>query len=193
MTAFIDAIFYLNALGVADVILPFFLVFTVVFAVLQKSNVLGTGSQVKRYNVILSLAMGLAVVFPHILGTYPAGMNVVVIINNALPQVSVFIIAAVMLLLMLGIFGISWPGKDGNGGSLVVILSIAIITYIFIASSGAVGIPWWLTWLFNDPQMITLFVTLLVFGVVAWLITRDETDKDADKNMFFKPEWINKK
>ena len=195
MTTFIDMIYYLDYLGVAEVILPFFLVFTVVFAVLQKSHVLGKGDGVKRYNVILSLAMAFSVVFPHILGYYPPGMNIVIIINNALPQVAIFLIAIVMLLLLLGAFGLSWPGKDGSGGSVIVIASILIIGYIFTTSSGLLGhtFPWWLWWL-ADPQTQSMLVTLLVFGVVVWLITREEKEpKDPEKkflNMYMKPDRI---
>ena len=193
MATFVDMIYYLQAIGVADVLLPFFLVFTVVFAVLQKSHVLGKGEGVKKYNVIVSLALGLAVVIPHVLGTYPPGMNVVLILNNALPQVSIFLVAIVMLLLMLGTFGLSWPGSnEGEGGSVVVIASILIITYIFTTSSGLIGngFPWWL-WFLADPQTQSMLVTILVFGVVVWLITREPKEKDPNDKFVFTPRMIN--
>lgn len=183
MATFVDMIYYLQAIGVADVLLPFFLVFTVAFAVLQKSHVLGKGDGVKKYNVIVSLSMAFAVVIPHVLGTYPPGMNVVLIINAALPQVSVFLIGIVMLLLMLGTFGLTWPGKDNkSGGAIVVIASILIILYIFTTSAGIIGngFPWWL-WFLADPQTQSMLVTILVFGVVVWLITREPSDRDDDK------------
>ena len=177
MTAFVDFIWYLEYIGVARVLLPFFLVFTVIFAVLQKSKILGEDA--KRYNTLLSLAMGLAVVFPHVLGAYPPGMDVVVIINQALPQVAVFIIGAIMLLLMLGVFGIGWPGDNDSGaGSLIVMASLAIIVYIFVSSANVMpyGLPWWLI----DPQTQAMLVTLLVFGVVIWFITREESDSSNE-------------
>ncbi|MFT4250001.1 MAG: hypothetical protein ACMXYD_01425 [Candidatus Woesearchaeota archaeon] len=193
MTTFIDLIYNLEYLGVSDVILPFFLVFTIVFAVMQKSKILGTNEDVKRYNVILSLAMAFAVVIPHILGTYPPGMNAVIIINSALPQVSVFLIAIVMLLLMLGAFGLRWPGSDveKNGGGIIVIASLLIVIYIFATSAGLIGggqFPWWL-WFLTDPQTQTMLITILVFGVVVWLITRDE-NKNKDPVTAFIPKDI---
>jgi hypothetical protein len=109
-------------------------------------------------------------------------MDVVNIINAALPQVSVFIIAIVMLLLMLGVFGLSWPGEDSkNGGGMIVIASILIIIYIFTTSAGVWGggFPWWL-WFLQDPQTQSMLITILVFGVVVWLITRDSSDKKSD-------------
>lgn len=195
MSVFIDAIQYLEFLGVADVILPFFLVFTIVFAVLEKSHVLGKGDRIKRYNLIIALAMGFAVIFPHVLGRYPPGMNVVLIINNALPQVSILLIGVIMLLLLLGAFGLKWPGAEGGAGSLVVIASILAILYIFTTSSGLFGwgFPPWLWWL-ADPQTQSMLVTLLVFGVVVWFITRDEKPEKDDKDKFMvkylKPDQI---
>lgn len=183
MTNFIDMIYYLDSVGVADVLLPFFLVFTIVFAVLQKSKVLGKGDGVKRYNVIVAAAMGLAVVFPYILGR-PGG-QIVLIINQALPQVALFLIAIIMLLLLLGSFGLKWPGSEGSGGSLVVIASIGIIIYIFTQSAGMWGTQWpWFLWWLADPQTQSLIVTLLVFGVVIWLITREEKPETKDKDKF---------
>lgn len=188
MTAFIDIMYQLEYLGLSDVIIPFFLVFTVVFAVLQKARIFGKDQNAnKRYNVIIAMVMSFAVVIPHLLGSYPPNMNAVMIINNALPQVSVFVIGIVMLLLMLGVFGIRWPGGDDreNGGSIVVIASILIIIYIFATSAGLLSggqFPYWL-WFLADPQTQTLLVTILVFGVVVWMITREEKEK-KDKNDF---------
>lgn len=185
MATFVDMIYYLDSVGVADVLLPFFLVFTIVFAVLQKSKILGKADKVKRYNVILAAAMGLAVVFPYILGR-PGG-QIVIIINQALPQVALFLIAIIMLLLLLGSFGLKWPGSEGSGGSLVVIVSIGIIIYIFTQSAGMWGNQWpWFLWWLADPQTQSMIVTLLVFGVVIWLITREEKPEKDDKDKFLK-------
>lgn len=189
MTAFIDFMYQLEYLGLSDVILPFFLVFTVVFAVLQKAMIFGKDkSDNKRFNLIIAMVMAFAVVIPHLLGSYPPNMNAVLIINNALPQVSVFVIGIVMLLLMLGVFGISWPGKDADkeGGSIIVIASILIVTYIFATSAGIIGggqFPYWL-WFLTDPQTQTLLVTILVFGVVVWLITREEKENKEPSTIF---------
>jgi hypothetical protein len=85
----------LEQLGLLDVLLPFLLIFTITFAVLQKSRILGEDS--KRFNTIVSLVLALAVVIPHV--TNPGGpADVVVIINAALPNVSLLMIASMMAL-----------------------------------------------------------------------------------------------
>ena len=65
MANFYDMILYLQEIGVADVLLPFLLVFTITFAIFQKSKILGSESSAKRYNVIVALVLGFSFVMPH--------------------------------------------------------------------------------------------------------------------------------
>ncbi len=65
----------LDSWGLTDVMLPFLLIFVVIFAVLQKSNILGEGK--RKYNLVFSLVVGMLVVVPHVTGRYPAGKDVV--------------------------------------------------------------------------------------------------------------------
>lgn len=105
-----NVIYYLESMGLTDVILPFVLVFTIVFAVLQKAKIFG--DQSKKYNVIFALVVGLLVVIPHVTGRYPPGADVVDIINQAIPSVSVLVIAIIMFLVLVGIF--FEPKKGGK-------------------------------------------------------------------------------
>ena len=59
----------LEAWGLTDVMLPFLLVFTLVFAVLEKTKVLGM--EKKNLNVVVSLVMALSTIIPHITSSYP--------------------------------------------------------------------------------------------------------------------------
>ena len=86
----------MNNWGLWDIMLPFILVFTVMFAMLQKTNVLGENK--KNLNMAVSLVLGLSFVVPHVLRLYPAHADPVEIINKALPQVSVVVIAVMMLM-----------------------------------------------------------------------------------------------
>jgi len=120
--AFRDLIYALDSMGIADVLLPFLLIFTVVFAVLQKSQPLG---EKKEYNVVIALIMGLLVVIPHVMGWYPADSDVVVIMNKALPNIAVVLVAILMVLMLVGIFG----GKASWGGA--VSGWVALIAFLF--------------------------------------------------------------
>jgi len=160
--------------GIADVLLPFILIFTIVFAVLQKSKILGDGK--KNFNVMVALVLGLSVVFPHVLGTYPPNADPVQIINSALPSVSVVLVAIVSLLLLIGIMGgeVRWLGTSASGW--IALVSLLIILYIFGRAAGWFqgNLPNWLRWL-DDPNTQGFIIVLLVFGVIVWYITKDDS------------------
>lgn len=175
---FTDAIRTLEYLGITDVVLPFLLIFTLVFAVLQKTKILGNedGKPHKNFNVIIALVMALAVIIPHVTGTYPPNSDVVNIINRALPNVSVVMVAILMLLLMVGVFGKNINIAGSNIGGWVVILSIVAVVAIFGAAAEWYQMPYWLSFL-NNYDTQALIVVALVFGVVIWFITKDDSKK----------------
>jgi len=167
--------------GLTDVLLPFLLIFTIMFAMLQKTKVLGDGK--KNYNIAVALVFALLVVIPHVTHSYPAGTDIVLMLNSALPSVSVVVVAIVMLLILIGIFGgeAQWKGPVAGW---VAIICFAIILIIFGTAAG-----WWLDWswftnLFGQDT-IALIVILLVFGIVIAFITTDDK-KDKSKEGAFK-------
>ncbi|MFH1073066.1 MAG: hypothetical protein V1743_06575 [Nanoarchaeota archaeon] len=179
--AFQDFIIYLDSIGVADVLLPFILIFTVVFAILQKTNILGSKEKRNRnFNTIVALVMGLAVVIPHVLGRYPPGTDVVDIMNSALPNVSVVIIAILMLLLIVGIFGHNINLMGGSIGGWVVIAAIITVGIIFASAANWFNMPGWLGFL-NDSETQSLVVIILVFAIVIWFITREDKTPEERK------------
>lgn len=185
MAVFRDIILYLEQLGISDVILPFFLIFTITFATLSRTKILGKADKNRRFDVIVALSLAFAVVIPHVLGTYPPGGNIVLIINGALPQVAVVLVAIVMLMLLIGAFGVKWVVGGNSAGGLWVFISLAIIIYIFGTNAGWFhnGIwPAWLWWL-SDPNTQQLLVALLAFGAFVYFIVRPEPDKNKESGM----------
>src|SRR3989344_1895366 len=134
----------LEDLGLTDVLLPFLLIFTIVFAVLQKTEMFGkTG---KNFNVMIALILALGVVIPHITGYYPGDFDVVNIINRALPNVSMVIVLILMALLMIDIFG-----------------AAADLWSISQRASFLID---------GDTQAV--IVVILVFALLVWFITKEE-------------------
>lgn len=88
-----NALDFFRDFGVFDVILPFLLVFTVVYATLQKTKLLGDDQA--NLDAMVAFVIGLLVV---------AATKVVVIINEALPQVMVLVVVGLSFLMMIGIF-----------------------------------------------------------------------------------------
>lgn len=163
----------MNNWGVFDVILPFILIFTIVFAVLEKTKILGsTDDQVKKYSSVIALVVAMSVIFSHYYGMVIPGTSVTVVtaINNALPQVSLLLVAIVMVLLTLGL----WTGKRADGtkgpGKVFTVLSGALVVVIFIVSMGWWNLPGWMWGLLNS-DVIALVIAILVFGLIMKFVT----------------------
>lgn len=166
---FQEMLYYLEYWGLSDVILPFILIFTIVFAVLQKIQLFTD----RKFNGVIALAISMITVVPHVLGKYPSGMDIVTIINTALPEASLLIIAIVMLLVLTGII---WGKAHGEGifAGFVAIIAAIILALIFISPITPIPIISKL-----DPALITLIVGIIVFGLIFWYVTKEpgETGK----------------
>lgn len=160
----------LQRIGVVDVLLPFLLIFTVIFAVLEKTKILGEGK--KNMNIGLAFIFALLVVVPHVTGRFPAGYDPVQIINSALPSVSLLVVAIIALLILIGVFahdrvmlGLTAPGWVG-------LFSIVAIVYIFGSAAG-----WWqsgfLNWLEGifGTDAVAILIMILVFGIIIAFVT----------------------
>jgi len=182
----------LESWGLTDVLLPFLLIFIIIFAILQKTNILGAGK--KNFNVGLAVIIGALVVIPHILGTYPPNGDVVDIINKALPQVSIIVVAVVMVLILIGLLGGESTWIGGSLSGWVAFLAIVSVVWIFGASAG-----WWTgnSWFFRffGADAVAIIIMLLVFAMIIWWVTKDSGEKGQEmtstifKNLgdFFKP------
>lgn len=162
--------------GVMDFLLPFILVFTIVFAVLRKTHLLGDR---KNFDVIISLVLGLTFVVPHVMGTYPLGYDPVAVLNAALPSISLVSIAAIMLLLLMGIFG---TGFAAGAAPFIALASIGFVLYIFGATLDLWRGPydvfsWW------TPETTQLVVVILIFGVVVWIVAREPNSGTGAETM----------
>ncbi len=191
MADFRTVLYTLESYGLSDVILPFILIFTVVFAIMQKVKPLGDEKgRYKQFNVVISLVMAFAVVIPHVMGYYPANADVVVIINKALPQVSIILVAVLMVLLIVGLFG----GKAEWGSSLsgwIAFFAFLIVVYIFGRAAGwFYYLPSWLYWL-DNPDTQAMLLVVGAFALVIWFITKDETpdNKKGETLKNFSKSW----
>ncbi len=152
--------------GVVDVLLPFILVFTISFAILQKSQILGDK---KNFNVVVALVLGLLFIVPHITGTYPVGYDPVVVMTASLPSISLVAVASIMLLLLLGIFGGDF--KDA-AMPFIVFGAVAFVVYIFGSSLNFWTGPydlfsWW------TSELTQLLIIILIFGLIVHWITKE--------------------
>ena len=172
--------------AVLDLLLPFILVFTIVFAILQKSMILGfkQGANAadktpqKNFNVVVALILALLFVIPHITGQYPPGYDPVNVMNESLPSISLVGISIIMVMILLGIFG-----KDFNTtfNPFILLISLGFVVYIFGSSLGLWNAPndvfsWW------SEETTELMIVIFVFAVIVWFITK----KKEDESLFSK-------
>ena len=91
---FSDMIKQLEQMGFYEVILPFMLVFTIMFALLQKIKLFGQDT--KNINIVV------AVVIAFFFVRVPA---IIATVNQFLPKISMIVIVLLMFLLILGVLG----------------------------------------------------------------------------------------
>jgi hypothetical protein len=184
MGIFEEGMIQLQEMGVLDVILPFILVFTIVFATLQKTKILGEDENKKprkNFNSVIALVMGLAVVIPHVIGAYPnPDSDVVNIINKALPNVSVVLVAVIMLLLIIGVFGNKVDIAGSSLSGWAVVFALVATVFIFGNAANFFDMPSWL-WFLEDSQTQSLVIVILVFALIIWFITKEDKAKDPKK------------
>jgi len=166
MASFSNLAVYFQTYGVMDFLLPFILVFTIVFAVMQKTKILGDK---KNFNVIIALVLGLLFVVPHVMGTYPLGYDPVQVMNESLPSISLVSVAAIMLLLLMGIFSTNFSAA---AAPVIAIAAIGFVFYIFGAAlhiwQGPYDVfSWW------SPETTELMIVILIFGLIVFFITKE--------------------
>ena len=167
----------LESWGLIDVLLPFLLIFTLIFAVLEKSKILG--EEKKNLNTAIALIFALIVVIPHITGNLPAGYDPVLVINSALPSVSLVVVAVISLMIMIGVFahekiylGLTMPGW-------IAFISVILLIIIFGSAAG-----WWTTgfddWLDSTfgSDALAVFIMIVVFGVIIAFVTGGEGERE---------------
>lgn len=170
----------LEGWGITDVMLPFLLIFVIIYAVLQKTKILGETK--KNLNAAVAIVVGMLVVIPHVTGRYPAGSDPVEIINASIPQVSIFLVAILFLLILLGLFGQDQVMLGMAMPGWVTLFSLLVIILIFGGASG-----WWPNgfndWLENvfGTESVAIVVMILVFGVIIAWVTKE--GKEESKPM----------
>lgn len=167
---------YFQQYGVMDFLLPFILVFTIVYAVTSR---LPLFKDQKQFRVVIALVLALIFVVPHITGTYPLGYDPVQVMNESLPSISLVSVAAIMVLLLMGIFGADFTA---TAAPWIALLSLGFVAYIFGASLGLWRGPydvfyWW------SSEITELMIVLLIFGLVVWFVVK-EPRRPEERGLF---------
>ncbi len=182
MVDFTQIVQTLIDIGFYKVVLPFILVYAVVFAVLQKSKIFSyedSGKEarhVKNINSVIAFVFAVFVV---------ASIQTVQYIENIILNVVLILVFLLAVLIIFGmIFGEDYKKFFTNGGKLTgtgkVFAGILflILVVIALALTGILNwiIEWWEDSQWNGELFSTILVLALIFGVLYW-ITKDPSDK----------------
>lgn len=129
VTAFRGILQFFEKIGVYDVVLPFLLVFAIVFAILEKTKVLGTekieGKEYtkKNMNSMVAFVMSFLVI---------ASSRLVEIITTVSAQVVILLMASILFLLLVGSFFKEGAGVFLEGGWKVLFMWVMFVGILLI-------------------------------------------------------------
>lgn len=158
-----------------EVILPFLLIFTLVFAILQKTKILGDGK--KQIDALVALSVGLIVV------SFGAATGIII---SLIPFLA---IAAVIILIFLLLYGMTFkPGDfDAPRGvkiTIGVLVAIGVVVAVMVATGSwsyvidTLNTGGGENGLLNVSNLI--FVVILVLVVVMAMVGGDKGEKKKD-------------
>ena len=167
---------FLKDFGLFDVILPFLLVFAVVFAILEKTAILGKDK--KNLNSIVALVFGLLAI---------AANKVVMALTNALPNIALLIIIFVSFLMMVGIFfkdgEFDFQGKHKGWYTAFVFVILIGVLVIFlgawITDSGISALSYVFAYLnsnFGSDVIGGIILVAVIVGTIWFAVRKGSED-----------------
>ncbi|MBN2454019.1 hypothetical protein JXB11_00585 [Candidatus Woesearchaeota archaeon] len=176
---------FFGELGIFDVVLPFLLVFTIVFAILEKTRVFGTekvGTEEmtkKNLNAITAFVIAFFTI---------ASSRIVAIITDVSANVVILLLASVFFLLLVGSF---YQQKtegfflEGGVRTLFVVIMFIGLLLIFlnaIKSGDKSWLMWILHWLGNiatERGVAAVVLLIFVVLVIVWITRTPKPEKKS--------------
>ncbi|MBU0979816.1 MAG: hypothetical protein KJ709_03345 [Nanoarchaeota archaeon] len=167
-SVFRGVIGFLDQIGVYDVVLPLLLVFTIVFAILEKTKILGTeeidGKKYtkKNLNAMTAFSISFLVVLSKFL---------VSLINTAVANITLLLLVSVCFLLLIGSFYKEDEDVFLEGGwrKFFMVLMFIGVVFIFLGSAGWIepGAKWiadhWDTNWIGSIILVIIVIILMVY------------------------------
>ena len=166
-------------LGIYDVILPFLLTFSIFFAILERTKVLGTekaegpggGEQTtkKNLNAIVAFCAAFFII---------ASSKMVAIIQESLANIVLLVLILVSFLLLIGTFHSEKDEVllDGTWKKFMMFAAFVGVVLIFLhAIPTSDGQPWleyaydYVIDNFDSTAVSAIILTLFVVGIMVWL------------------------
>lgn len=166
---------YLQSWGFFDVVIPFALIFAVIYTALTKVDFLKD----KNIRIVVALSISLMTVVPHVIGISLGGIDVVNVINQFLPETTLVVITLVVVLLLTGLIGGDKKNKLADWapwGGLI------IVGFLLLRAINPDSIPFLNQYaLFNDTSFQGLIIAAAVFALIVYFVTGGSGDSDKPK------------
>jgi len=152
--SFGDLITYFQQIGVYDYFLPFLLVFAIIFATLEKTQLFGADKE--RINAVIAFVVGLVLIVQQ---------PIVETINMFLPRVSLLFVIILMGLLIISMIG----GKTFQGlqGTVFTVMTIVVIIFVLLALTPNFGIG---LSQYDLQSLAGIAIPLIIFLIMTFLI-----------------------
>ena len=186
-SSFRSAIDFFGQIGIYDVILPFLLVFTITFAILEKTKVLGFEDKEQKYtrknlNSMVAFVIGFLVV---------GSSKLVGIINQTVSQVFLLILISVLFLMLMGTFLGDKEMKFERKDSWFIFFAVVMLAAIVLIFLNAITTSSGKTWLsviwgyagnnLNSGIVGTIILILVIVGMMYYVVKPYEPKKEEKK------------
>ncbi len=180
-SAFRGGLAFLEQIGVYDVVLPFLLAFTLVYALLEKTKILGvekdpysgdsTTYPKKSLNSMVAFVIAFFVI---------ASSKLVELINKTVSQIFILILLAVMFMLVAGTFGrdeefaLSKPLQK-----VFMWISFTVILLIFFNTIGWLDLAYKFLSAHWSGQVVSSLILIVIIGIFIMVIASDGSKSKA--------------
>jgi hypothetical protein len=147
-----------DSYGVFSYVLPFLIIFAVVFGILQKSKIFGEAKEVKGINAVLAVAIGLTSLQFDFVSTFFA---------TIFPRFGVGLSILLVLIIFLGLFLTDDDRKKSHGGLKAVGWIVGVLVVFWALSEwnfwgDSFGLGYWL----QDYFWTIIIVIAIVGGII---------------------------
>lgn len=177
-STFRDVLLFFDKVGIYDVVLPFLLVFTIVFAIFEKTKVLGTEEiEGKRYskknlNAMASFVISFLVI---------ASTKLVEIITAVSANMVLLLLLSVFFLLLVGSFYRETEEVFLEGGwrtFFMIVMFVGVVAIFLEAIPTKSGKPW-LEWFVDyivrnfDSAAVSSIILIVLMVLFMYFITKE--------------------
>jgi hypothetical protein len=180
---------FLETLGIFEVLLPFLLTFTIVFAILERTRVFGTEKignveeSRKNLNSMVAFVMGFLVI---------ASSKLVETVTSVSSNVVILLLLGVFFLMLVGVF---YTKEDIKKGGLqetwakvtfAIIMFVGLIVIFLNAIKNEAGETWWdvfwqwMSRFWDSAAIASIILIVFIIIFIVWITKGSTTTGDSD-------------